>query len=330
MDDAKQSKQAVTVVVTAVGAIIGQGIVASLRKSEAPIRIIGIDRDANGIGRHFCDHFVAKPACDEASQDYLEFWLELLRRENVALVLPGLELDVLFFNEHRALFETTDTRVALNSSALITLGQDKWDMGESLLWAGFPAIPSTLSRTLDDCTRELGPLPLLLKPRRGNGSRGIALIRDTADFDYWTLKSADDFLVQKYVGSNDQEYTVGAFGFGDGTTLSPIVFKRKLSVAGNTQYAEVVDEPLLTEAVQRLSQHFKPLGPTNYQFRLEGTTPYLLEINPRFSSSTSLRAAFGYNEAAMAVDYYVHGKRPEEPEIKSGRAWRYSEDLVVL
>lgn len=328
MQDA--TKQSITVVVTAVGAIIGQGIVASLRMLDRPVRIIGIDRDANGIGRHFCDHFVAKPSCDETSPEYLEFWLKLLRRENVALVLPGLELDVLFFSEHRALFETTDARIVLNSSALIDLGQDKWDMGEALLQAGFPAIPSTLSRSLDDCTRELGPLPLLLKPRRGNGSRGIALLKDAADFDYWTQKSPDDFLVQKYVGSNDQEYTVGAFGFGDGTTLSPITFKRRLSVAGNTQYAEVVDEPLLTEAVRRLSRHFKPLGPTNYQFRLEGTIPYLLEINPRFSSSTSLRAAFGYNEAAMALDYYLHGKEPAEPEVKSGRAWRYSEDLVVL
>jgi carbamoyl-phosphate synthase large subunit len=103
-----------------------------------------------------------------------------------------------------------------------------------------------------------------------------------------------------------------------------------LSVAGNTQYAEVVDAPVITKAVQQLAEHFKPLGPTNYQFRLEGTTPYLLEINPRFSSSTSLRAAFGYNEAAMALDYYAYGKKPEAPEIKTGRAWRYSEDLVVL
>lgn len=329
-DEAKQSKQAIAVVVTAVGAIIGQGIVSSLRRLEAPIRIIGVDRDANGIGRHFCDHFVAKPSCDEASPEYLKFWLELLQRGNVALVLPGLELDVLFFNEHRALFETTKARVVLNTSPLISLAQDKWDMGEALLQAGLPAIPGTLSRSLEDCKRELGPFPLMLKPRRGNGSRGIALLRDAADFDYWTQKSADDFIIQRFVGSNDQEYTVGAFGFGDGAMLSPIVFKRKLSVAGNTQYAEVIDEPLLTEAVRRLSRHFKPLGPTNYQFRLEGTTPYLLEINPRFSSSTSLRAAFGYNEAAMALDYYLYGKRSNEPQIKSGRAWRYSEDLVVL
>ena len=331
MDTAdKQPQRTITVVVTAVGAIIGQGIAASLRKLDSPIRIVGVDRDADGIGRHWCDHFVAKPACDEASPEYLDFWLDLLQREDVAVVLPGLEHDVLFFNEHRALFDTIATRIALNTAHLIALAQDKWDMGTALLQAGLPAIPSTLNRNLADCERELGSLPLLLKPRRGNGSRGIVLLRDKADFDYWTHKSADDFLIQKRVGTDDQEYTVGAFGLGDGTMLPPIVFRRRLSVAGNTQYAEVVDAPVITKAVQQLAEHFKPLGPTNYQFRLEGTTPYLLEINPRFSSSTSLRAAFGYNEAAMALDYYVYGRKPEAPEIKTGRAWRYSEDLVVL
>ncbi len=325
-----QSKQAITVVVTAVGAIIGQGIVASLRRLDAPIRIIGVDRDANGIGRHWCDEFIAKPSCDEATPDYLEFWLELLQREAVSLVLPGLELDVRFFNEHRASFEATSTRVALNTSSLITLAEDKWDMNAALLEAGLAVIPSTLSRNLDQCISELGALPLLLKPRRGNGSRGIALLRDQADFDYWTSKSRDDFLIQKFVGTDEQEYTVGAFGLGDGTMLPPIVFRRKLSVAGNTQYAEVIDAPVVEDAVRQLARRFKPLGPTNYQFRLDGTTPYLLEINPRFSSSTSLRAAFGYNEAGMALDFYLYGREPAAPEIKRGRGWRYSEDLVVL
>src|SRR5690606_653716 len=127
------------------------------------------------------------------------------------------------------------------------------------------------------------------------------------DFDYWSARSRDAFLIQKYVGSDDAEYTVGAFGLGEGRMLPPIIFRRKLSVAGNTQYAEVVENAVLSEAVTRLAAVFKPLGPTNYQFRLEGGTPHLLEINPRFSSSTSLRAAFGYSEAVMAVDFYLRG-----------------------
>ncbi|CAN7268084.1 ATP-grasp domain-containing protein [Rhizobium sp. LjRoot98] len=324
----KKPGDTIAVVVTAVGALIGQGIIRSLRLSGLPMRIIGVDRDPHGIGPYWCDVFFAKPVADESSDTYLDFWKTLLADEGVDLVLPGLELDVLFFSRNRAAFANMNARIVLNDPDVIELAQDKWDFGLELQRLGLSVIPALLGAGWAECVRDLG-LPLLLKPRQGNGSRGIALLRDEDDFNYWSGKSRDAFLIQKFIGSDEQEFTVGAFGFGDGTALMPIIFKRKLSVAGNTQYAEVVDHPVLAEAVTRLAAIFKPVGPTNYQFRMDGETPYLLEINPRFSSSTSLRAAFGYNEAAMSVEYYLWGKRPPLPEIRLGRGWRYYEDLVV-
>lgn len=322
------SSPIITVVVTAVGALIGQGIIRSLRLSGLPVRVIGVDRDPNGIGPYWCDAFFAKPAIDESSQAYLDFWTSLLVEQAVDLVLPGLELDVLFFSRNREAFAGIGTRIVLNDPRVIELAQDKWDFGLELERLELPTIPALLGASFTECVRALG-LPLLLKPRQGNGSRGIAVLRDEDDFNYWSRKSRDAFLIQKFIGSDEQEFTVGAFGFGDGTALAPIIFRRKLSVAGNTQYAEVVEHPVLAEAVTRLAAIFKPVGPTNYQFRMDGETPYLLEINPRFSSSTSLRAAFGYNEAAMAVDYYLRGNRPSAPDIRPGRGWRYYEDYVV-
>lgn len=324
-----ESREPITVAVTAVGAIIGQGIIASLRKSGMAVRIVGIDRDPDGIGRHWCDTFRPKPPCDENSAEYLDFWKELLHRERVDLVLPGLELDVLFLSRNRASFEELPTRIALNNPELIELAQDKWDFNLALRENGLTTIPTCLSRDWDECLAELGPPPLILKPRQGNGSRGLAVLRDGDDFRYWSARSRDSFLVQKFVGSDDAEYTVGAFGLGEGRMLPPIIFRRKLSVAGNTQYAEVVQHEGLSQEVARLASVFKPIGPTNYQFRMDGDTPYLLEINPRFSSSTSLRAAFGYNEAGMCVDYYLRRRSPEPPTVAAGRAWRYYEDLVV-
>ena len=319
----------ITVVVTAVGAIIGQGIAASLRKSGLAVRIIGVDRDPMGIGRHFCDSFYPKPACDEDTPEYTSFWLDLLDREQVDLVLPGLELDVLFFSRHRSAFEGAGARIVLNDADLIEVAQDKWDFGLELQRHGIAPIPACLNRDWSGCVTGLGPPPLLLKPRQGNGSRGIAVLRDEEDFLYWSRKSRDAFLVQKFVGTDEAEYTVGAFGLGDGRALTPIIFRRKLSVAGNTQYAEVVAHPILADAVARLAAIFKPVGPTNYQFRMEGDTPWLLEINPRFSSSTSLRAAFGYNEALMSVEFFLRNRTPAPPEITPGRGWRYYDDLVV-
>ena len=77
-----------------------------------------------------------------------------------------------------------------------------------------------------------------------------------------------------------------------------------------------------------LTRKLKPLGPTNYQFRLCDGRAKLLEINPRVSASTSLRAALGVNEAWMCIEYFLNHRKPADMRLKAGRAWRYVEDLV--
>ena len=54
-----------TVLITGVGAIIGQGIIKSLRMEDRPVRIIGIDRNPDAFGARRCDRFHPKPLNEE-------------------------------------------------------------------------------------------------------------------------------------------------------------------------------------------------------------------------------------------------------------------------
>ena len=315
--------------VTGVGAIIGQGIVRGLRQSGHALRVVGIDRSTRSVGPSLCDAFHAKPSCDEGHPDYLAFWRRVIDREHIGLILPGLEVDVDFLDRQRAFFAALGVALALNRSELIALANDKWHLDEALQAAGLPCIPSARPVNWAEALALLGPAPLLLKPRRGNGSRGIARLHDEADFIYWRAKAGDNWMLQRIVGSDAEEYTVGVFGLGGGRSLPPLVCRRRLSGAGNTLEAELVEDMTVTAMSATLTRLFEPLGPTNYQFRKEDDTAYLLEINPRFSSSNSLRTAFGFNEAAMAVDFHLHGREPPVPRIRPGIGWRYSEDFVI-
>jgi carbamoyl-phosphate synthase large subunit len=320
-----------SILVTGVSAIISQGIARSLRQAGAlpPVRVIGIDRNERSPGPSFCDAFHKKPDCDESHPDYLAFWDRVIEKEQVQLVLPGLEVDVDFLNPRRAFFAERGVALALNRPELIALSTDKWQQGEALQAAGLPRIPSLIPERWQQAVEALGPPPLLLKPRHGNGSRGIVRLHDETDFQYWRNKAGQHWMLQRIVGRDDEEYTVGVFGLGDGDALAPLVCRRRLAAAGNTLEAEVVNSPAVLAMSERLTRLFQPVGPTNYQFRVEADTVYLLEINPRFSSSNSLRTAFGFNEAAMAVDYFLHGRTPPAPTIRPGIGWRYSEDFVV-
>lgn len=317
------------VLVTGVGAIIGQGIVKSLRLCKQALRVIGIDRNPNSIGPYLCDVFYPKPACDEGSSDYISFWKNVLLNESIDLVLPGLEVDVFFLARYEQILTETGAILGLNNIDLIELARDKWLFTLGLSKGGFDPIPTIVAQEWSECLEALGKPPFLMKLRHGSGSRGLVRLESKADFLYWIRKSAGNFMIQKIIGREDEEYTVGAFGFGDGDSLSPIIFRRRLSAAGNTAYAEVIQDKIIQEETDNLSMYFKPIGPTNYQFRKEHGKPFLLEINPRLSSSTSLRAGFGYNEAEMALNFYLKATRPDTPDVIEGRAWRFSEDFFL-
>ncbi|MDE3740132.1 ATP-grasp domain-containing protein [Pseudomonas resinovorans] len=320
--------RAMRVLVTGVGAIIGQGIVKSLRLLPG-VQVVGLDRDPGAFGRHACDVFICKPALSEADPAYGRFLLDLLEREAIDLVLPGIEQDVFYFDDNRELFAASRAAVALNDSRLIQLARDKWRMHEALLEAGIPAIPSRIEPGWRQALEQLGPAPLLCKPRRGSGGRGQALVEDEDDLCYLARKHGDNFMLQRLIGSADEEYTVGLFGYGDGHSSRPAILRRTLGPGGATWRAQsIACDPLIEAACEELTAYFRPVGPTNYQFRKAEGRAWLLEINPRLSASVSLRAALGFNEAAMSIDYYCRGKRPDAESWRPARCTRYIEDHI--
>lgn len=317
------------VIVTGIGAIIGQGIAKSFRNSDLHVKVIGVDLKPNNLGEMFCDVFHQKPQCEENTAEYIKFWRDLIISEKADLIIPGIDIDLEFFHDQRSIFKDLQVVLCLNQPELIEMSTDKWLLGQKLSKNGLPVIPSMISGDWEDCIAVLGPPPLLIKPRHGNASRGIVKIHDKEDFIYWRNKAGDNFMVQRIVGKDEEEYTVGIFGFGDGTAGEPIVLHRTLSASGSTQNAILINDEHITSITLKLNKIFNPLGPTNYQFRREGEKLFLLEVNPRISSSTSIRTGFGYNEAVMCIEYFLKKQRPISPVIRSGRASRFTEDFII-
>lgn len=313
------------ILVTGVGAIIGYGIIHSLRRLPDPPRIIGMDIYPDAVGQQWCDEFVCSvPA---AAADYVDFIRRTVSSLGINLIIPGIEQDVASLSLQREALADCGAVLALNTAELIETTGDKWSTHLALTAAGRKTIRTRIDGEFDELCAELGR-PFLLKPRRSYASKGICRISSAAGLRFWREELGNDFMVQQIVGSNDDEYTVGTFGFGDGTISQSIAFRRTLSGEGATAKAWVVSEPQLDATVSQLATIFRPLGPTNFQFRKHHDEFLLLEVNPRISSSTSLRTAFGYNEAAMCIDFYLHGKKPEPVRIRRGHALRYIEDLV--
>lgn len=311
-------------VVTGVSALIGQGIVSSLRHNN-DFQIVGVDKKYSQYANKLCSKFIQKPNVPENSPSYLDFWIKLIDDLNISLIFPGISHDVNFFSKNYNHFERNGCKIVLNNLALISICNDKLKFHQRLNAHGIQTIPTSITSDWLELEENLGSPPYLIKPRNGEGSEGVFFINDRDDLKYWTKKNKGNYLLQMVVGDDENEFTVGTFGLGEGELLDNIIImRRKLSRAGNTVFAEVVDCEIIELEVRKLAKIFNPIGPTNFQFRLHEGHPFLLEINPRFSSSTSLRVSFGYNEPIMAVSYYIHGIKPKTVEHEKGiieRQW---------
>jgi carbamoyl-phosphate synthase large subunit len=315
-----------TVLVTGVGAVIGYGVLKSLRQSGYTVKLIGMDIYPDAVGQYWCDHF--EPAIRTDAPEFISFLLSIIWKHNVDLVIPGIEQDVTKMSIERRFLKDSSARLVLNTPELVAMSNDKWLTHLKLVELGLPIIKSYVEGTFDAIAVEVG-LPMLMKPRRSYASKGIHQINTRDDFEYWKNKVGDKFMVQQLIGSDEEEYTAAAFGFGDGTCSEKIIFRRVLSGEGSTAKATVVDDPGISERIDALVRAFQPEGPTNFQFRRHEGELYLLEINPRMSSSTSIRTAFGYNEARMCLEYYLENKRSVVGPIRRGRALRFIEDYIV-
>lgn len=314
------------VLVSGASGIVGYGVLRSLRQSGQSCFLVGTSIYSDSVAPAFCDAFELAPPTD--APEYLDWLLTTLRQHRIDMLIPGIEIDMYHWVAHIPQICGTGALPLLNEPELIALCKDKWTFYQRLCEAGVAcAIESSLETDFAALAQRFG-LPFLLKPRRGFGSKGIVRVASKEVFDRHSAEIGSVLMAQPIVGDDEEEYTISAFCNGQGGYFACMALRRKLSRDGYTDRAEVADSAEFVLAMNVLCRLFRPLGPTNFQFRRCAEGPRLLEINPRISSSTSIRTAFGYNESAMALDFFLDRLTPVQPAIRGGRAVRYTDEQI--
>ncbi len=313
-----------TILVTGVGAVIGYGIIKSLRKAELPIRIVGMDIYPDAYGRDLVDEFVqAVPA---ASDEYKPFIQKLVADKKIDLIIPGIEADLYALWRHRG---ELSTKIVLNTDQSIELSRSKLETAKFFAEQPF-AIPTAQAVAYTEVVARFG-LPFVLKLVQSHASKGLTLIKDAVEFDFFVARAGVDKVVyQPRIGTDDEEYTVGAFGDGTGRYVDSIILRRRLSQDGSTGRAWfVADDAAIRKTVDKVFEMLKPVGPTNVQIRKQDGVAYLLEINPRISSACSIRTRMGYNEPEMCVRHFLWNEKLAPTQKRPGSVVRFLEDHFV-
>lgn len=315
-----------TVLVSGASGVIGYGALKNLRAIGSDIKSIGTTIYDSSVAPLFCDIFEKAPKTSE--EGYIEWLCELIHKHSIDMIVPGIESDVVKWSENKDTLSETGAFVLVNNYDLIKLCTDKWCFYQKIKKEGLScAITSRIDDDFEDTMREFG-LPFILKPRHGSGSKSVVKVTNIGMYKKAKEEYGDEIMAQPLMGSDDEEYTVSGFFDNEAKLLACMALRRKLSKEGYTGEAEVCDADVFRTVIEEIAALLKPVGPTNFQFRRDNDVFKLLEINPRISSATSIRGAFGYNELKLSIDYFLKDEIPSQPLIRKGKAVRYAEDYV--
>lgn len=294
-----------TLLITAIGGDIAQGVAAVIRETRPDYRLVGVDMHERHGGTLFVDAFHKVPVATD--KDYLPAIKSVVEKESVGIILPVSEPELAVLAQVQHQFDGIAWLTC--GKVVVATGLDKLATARCLESLGLP-VPWTYPVVAGFPSE----YPCILKNRAGSGSRSVFTVLDREDAEY-LVKRYPDAIYQELLQPAEREVTCAVFRARDGrvTTLQLL---RKL-VGGFTGWAQVINDGDTADMCKVIAEGLDLRGSMNVQLRLTDNGPRVFEINPRFSSTTLMRHRLGFSDAAWALDD-LEGRAFQIPEILPG------------
>lgn len=319
------------VLVTGVGSNIGQGIIKSLRMSKFQCQVVGVDMNALSAGLFRCNKgYIVPPATDER---FIPEIIRICKDEKIDIILIGSDAEVPILSHNKSVIENScEARVIVSEPKVVDIAFDKWSTVTFLREGGLNYPRSALGTRKEDIEQiiRVCGFPLIVKPRKGAGSKDIFKVHNRDKLAYF-LKFVEDPIIQEELGSEDEEYTTGVFFSRDSEVKGIISMKREL-LSGTTYRAFIDDYAEVEPEVERVAYalgKLGALGPINIQLRLTPKGAVTFEINPRFSGTTVFRAKLGFNESEAAIRNFLLKEDLARLTYSTGVVMRYWEEVYT-
>lgn len=284
------------VLVTGVGSTGGTGTIRAFQE-YTDHEVVGVDMDPDATGFYLTDQSrVVPPASDDS---WPEEMATIAEETGVDAVVPLVDEELARLPAlDDALPE--DVAVVAPRQSVIDDMLDKYEMARRLDEAGLSVPTTRLGTDADELTAE--EFPVIVKPRRGRGSRGVAKFDSPDELETHldrTERPPEELVVQRHVEGT--EFTTSVVATQSDRLLS-VVPKEAIAKDGCTVRGATRLAPNVVASCKRVFTALSPGGPINVQqIRDDAGEVYTIEINPRFSSTACLTVEAGVNELDLLV-----------------------------
>jgi carbamoyl-phosphate synthase large subunit len=266
---------------------------------------VAVDVDPLAPALYHADRIALVPRSDDPG--YVSALVGLVREHDVRLVVPLSDVDTaLLAGEGDALTPA----LVLGPSAEVAMAMaDKWIAHQLFEERGIASPRSWLPNDVPPNAR----YPLLVKARRGFGSRDIYRAADSAELaHYLAATPVDSFVQEQCLG---EEFSIDVLCDFDGRCLNAIPRTMLHSKGGESIKGRSLKDWSLIEHGRHVAETIGIRGPANIQcFREpDGSLP-VTDVNTRFGGGFPLPLAAGsrFPELAIAL------ARGEQPEPRLG------------
>jgi len=322
----KQSK--LRLLLLSVGSLAAQNVIDAIGTRREHCVLIGTNSIADAAGNFRCDTaYLVPPAASGAA--YIERIAEVIRQEQPDLVIPTRDDDVLALAILGEQSPRIDTVLLTGSVAAALVMNDKVETARFAARHGLPFAPTAANTVEALDLAAIHKLPLIGKPRRGNGSRGVVLLRSTAEIER-AFESKTDLIAQPFLDPPaDIDALIAPFEsglpfffsfpesgryavqviVGPGGAISKSFGAVSTQFGGQAIFSRRCDDADLLDvcrayAVAAAVEGWK--GPLSVQLKRTSEGAFVaFEMDGRVGGGTAARMFMGFDDVAEVIERFV-------------------------
>ena len=292
----------ITVLITAAGSPLGQSIYKALTISSIPVRLFlsDISPMAAGFFLNSPKRNIVLPLVKNKNFD--SRIKHAILKHRIDCIFPVLEIEHQYFHSESLWYRQHNVRIVTLDKTLLNRCYDKFACMTYLKKAGI-AVPDTIigePGQLLQTFLKTHPFPLFLKPKVGASSTDTFLVKSYKQLlALLSTQNKHYFILQTFLPTLP-EYTIGVYRSRDGSFERTCVIERELKF-GLSYKGTVINNPTISSYALNVVRALELYYSSNVQLRMVDGIPFVFEVNPRLSSTTTVRAHFGFNEPAMIL-----------------------------
>ncbi len=290
--------------------VTGAGGPSAIAVMRSLATVEGVEVHAADMDRHAAGLYLVPPERRSLvprgdDPDFAEALMARCREDAIDVLVPTVDQELLPIARARDALRAIGVRVMLADETSLVDCLDKWRLATRGLEAGLP-MPRT---TLLDGRFEITdwPMPFVVKPRRGSGSRDVAVVHERAQLP--SVPHDGSFLVQEYLPGAEHSLDVLAT---PGGVVVAVVPRLRLKVdSGVAVAARTLHDPGLETLGAEVARVLRLAWVSNVQVRADTHgRPLLLEVNPRFPGTMPLTIAAGIDMPRICLAMALGGPPP--------------------